>query len=112
VTNETLAAVALLAERDMEVTITVRAKDLLPELEARFGGPEIVGTRAAARQFGYHHKYWERAARAGEVPGAFQEAENGSWRLPADGCRAHLREKQDGGSPGRRRRRGPRQTAE
>lgn len=75
---------------DARVTISVRKADLVKALEQRETGPLIMTTTQAADAFGYNSERWRRWAQAGEIRGAFQGREKGTWRLPRAACEQHI----------------------
>lgn len=88
-----LAALGFL-DADAQITITVRVTDLRAALEAKAGGPQVVTAEQAALYVGRTPEYWRRAAKRGDVVGAWQDSRQGPWRLPREACEAHLRAKQ------------------
>jgi hypothetical protein len=88
--NDTAAVLAQLPD-DAEITVTVKVGDWLRAREAQRGGPEIVTSAQAAKVLGYDPAYWSRLAKAGKLPGAYREREEGHWRLPRAECEAHIR---------------------
>lgn len=87
---ELLRAIAGLPD-EANVTITVSVRDLRSALEQRAGGPEILDCRQAATLLGYRPERWRRWAEEGRIPGAYQDADRGPWRLPREACEAHIR---------------------
>lgn len=70
-------------------------------------GPENVSTVEASRILGYSPKRWRVWCEAGKVDGAWQDSEQGRWRLPLASCRAHLLRLANKSSGVRSSRRGP-----
>ena len=64
----------------------------LDELRAalRESEPELVTCREASERWGRVPNTWYRWARAGKIPGAFQETDGGTWILPVTGCLRRL----------------------
>lgn len=85
-----LAAIAHLPD-DAQVTVSVRKGDLMKAVEDRAGGPEVMTTGQAAKIFGYNAERWRRWAEAGAIEGAYQDADQGPWRLPRESCARHAR---------------------
>lgn len=75
---------------DVQITLTVRVGDLRGALQARSGGPQVLDAEQAAQWIGRTPEYWRRAAKAGKVQGAWQDAERGRWHLPRSACEQHL----------------------
>lgn len=91
--SDVLVALRFL-DPDAQVTISVRVADLQRALEAKAGGPQVMTAEQAAEHAGRTPEYWRRQAKAGRIPGAWQDAEGGPWRLPRPACEAHLRSEQ------------------
>jgi hypothetical protein len=71
-------------------------------------GPEFMTTVDAARVLGYSPKRWRVWCEGGLVEGAWQDSDNGRWRLPLASARAHLlRLQQSKRAPRKSGRRGP-----
>jgi len=85
-----VSALAFLDD-DAQVQISVRAGDLRAALEARAGGPSIVTAEQAAAHIGRTPEFWRRAAKSGNIAGAWQDNEHGPWRLPREACEQYLR---------------------
>lgn len=68
------------------------------------GEPDRQYTTAeASERFGLTDDYWQDACRDKLIPGAWREGENGRWRLPDRGIRAHLARKSMNAKQGGRR---------
>lgn len=91
--SDVLVALRFL-DPEAQVTISVRVGDLQRALEAKAGGPQVVTAEQAAEHVGRTPEYWRRQAKAGRIPGAWQDAAGGPWRLPRPACEAHLRSEQ------------------
>jgi hypothetical protein len=90
--GDTLAAIAALPD-DAKITLSIEKRDLVRALERRDGGgPDIVDTEQASTTFGYTADRWRRWCKAGSIPGAWQDAAGGSWRMPRTSCEAFLHE--------------------
>lgn len=50
--------------------------------------PEELSTAQAAAFLGKSRQWWEK--HAGEIEGAWQEGEGGTWSLPYRACRAYM----------------------
>jgi hypothetical protein len=117
--SETLAAISALPD-DAKITLSIEKRDLMRALERRGGGgPDIIDTERATSDFGYTADRWRRWCAAGNIPGAWQDAPGGSWRMPRASCEAFIAElRAHGTKPARsapvlnreRPRRGPRPT--
>lgn len=71
--------------------------------------PEVVTIAQAVERWSYSRETWRQAAAEGELPGAWQDTEGGTWRLPAEACRRYVRARQsDGRRRGTKGPRGPR----
>jgi hypothetical protein len=106
-----MSAARILAELpdDARVSVTIGQGDLrVRDLREAFAGPDpnmVLTTGQAAERLGYSGDWWRRAAKDGDVPGAYQDGDHrGTWRLPIVGCIEHLHALR---SPQRTRRRAP-----
>lgn len=71
--------------------------------------PEIVTISQAVERWSYSREWWRQRATEGEVPGAWQDSQGGTWRLPVEGCRRIIaRQQSDGRRRGTTGPRGPR----
>lgn len=71
--------------------------------------PEVVTIRQAVGLWSYSRETWRQAAAEGKIPGAWQDTEGGTWRLPVAACRRYVRARQsDGRRRGTKGPRGPR----
>ncbi|MEE8551428.1 MAG: hypothetical protein V3T08_09275 [Gemmatimonadota bacterium] len=90
-----------------DTPVVVTAGWLREQLEAT---PELVTTHGASKMFSFAATSWAKWCRAGEVRGAFRDA-NGRWRLPVAACREHVGRLKNQDTRSRRRKRVPWQTA-
>lgn len=88
--KDVLAALGFLPP-ESTVTISVSVQDLRVALEKQAGGPDVMTAELAALHVGRTAEFWRRAAAAGEIAGAWQDAKGGPWRLPRAACEAHIR---------------------
>lgn len=56
--------------------------------------PEVVTISQAVERWSYSRETWRQAAAEGEIPGAWQDTEGGTWRLPVAECRRYVRARQ------------------
>lgn len=79
---------AVLAQlpRDAELTVTVRAGDLLEAMTKADGVPEMAGTVELSRAWGFTPRKWRQWAAEGLIPGAKLD-DSGNYRLPRDAAR-------------------------
>lgn len=75
------------------------------QLEAVKPEPKVIGITEATELWSYGRETWRKAAAAGEIEGAWQDTENGPWRLPLESCESYVRDRQRTGS--RRGKKGP-----
>lgn len=87
---DVLAALGFLGD-DAQVTVSVRVGDLKKAIETRGGGPREMDAEQAAHYYGRTPEFWRRAAKRGDVEGAYQDRAGGIWRLPKEGCEAYSR---------------------
>src|SRR5690348_5506074 len=87
--SDVLTALRFL-DADAQVTISVRVGDLQKALEAKAGGPSFLTAEQAEEHVGRTAEFWRRAAKAGKIDGAWQDAAGGPWRLPREACERHL----------------------
>lgn len=85
---ENVAATLANLPDDAMVMVSVRVGDWRRAAAAANGGPEYGSPREVALTLGWTASYWVKRARA--IPGAVQD-NAGRWRLPLEGCRAHIR---------------------
>lgn len=90
---ELLSALTFLPD-ELTITVSVSVRELRAALEAKAGGPRVLTAEQAAQHVGRTADYWRRAAKRGELAGAWQDSEHGPWRLPREACEAHLRNAQ------------------
>lgn len=86
-----------------DTPVVVTAGWLREQLETK---PELVTTHAASKMFSFAPTSWAKWCRAGEVSGAFRDA-NGRWRLPVQACREHVGRLRNRDTQSRRRKRVP-----
>lgn len=95
---------------DTRCSLTVGSGDMtVGELRDALASDEaelLSVSQAHARWPAYSKETWRRAAAEGEVRGAWQDVENGPWRLPARSCEEYVAARQSNGS--RRGSKGPR----
>lgn len=56
--------------------------------------PEVVTISQAVERWSYSRETWRQAAVEGDIPGAWQDTEGGTWRLPVSECRRYVRLRQ------------------
>lgn len=90
---------------DGQQPIVCRLGDLRKRLGAEHD--QVISTGDAARIWpAFSQETWRKRASEGQIPGAWQDAPGGPWRLPYGSCRQYIAEKQRRGL--RRGKTGPR----
>lgn len=74
---------------DIEISITMTAKDLRKALTRADGGPAFVSTVWCAEHLGFSTRQWRDWCESGLIDGATKD-EGGRWRLPNQAAREHL----------------------
>ena len=71
---------------DLELTITVKVRDLRAAQAATGAVPEMASTAELSRAWGFSVGQWREWAASGKVEGAVKD-HAGDWRLPRDAAR-------------------------
>ena len=71
---------------DLELTITVKVRDLRAAQGAAGAVPEMASTAELSRAWGFSASQWREWAAAGRVEGAVKD-HAGDWRLPREAAR-------------------------
>ena len=71
---------------DLELTITVKVRDLRAAQAATGAVPEMASTAELSRAWGFSVGQWREWAASGKVEGAVKD-HAGDWRLPREAAR-------------------------
>lgn len=71
---------------DLELTITVKVRDLRAAQAVVGAVPEMASTAELSRAWGFSARQWREWAVAGDIPGAKKD-HAGDWRLPREAAR-------------------------